>query len=327
MQSPGFPPDRIPDHKQDQPPTEIKKSRVTIWQGRAFELANHLGQEIKDFAKTVFQILSDFRSGDKSNAIKAKQEDEKLNNAIAKSVQEATEHIKNYIDNPGDASPKEQIRDVISHLAFKLDLYEKHRDLLNKSLELLTDEAIEDKDPLAYEALTKPHPDNTPLALLVKMGNLSGVKTILRAYNANDLLAQTPLGNTAFHLAIGTMQIEMANTILERAKELGIEQKLLEAKNNSGLTAKEIYGKITQALSLSSLSVISEDYFGGKEVSAANAVFFKLNEEQLPIVSMDSRKKTLEPAPAPYGLRFKTFEEVTNRLPPEPDSWRDNKRS
>ncbi len=159
-------------------------------------------------------------------------------------------------------------------------------DDLHDLLKALVEEALTHHNPHAKLALTRPNnpqtkvkdlngtgfPQNTPLALLVKAGDLEGSQLILPVYEKEDLLFTTPRGNTVLHLAIITGQMKLAAAIINRAKELNILQEILEMKNNASKTANDM---LTLFLLLPKnhlfkdfLDVVNP-YLGGDEINKA----------------------------------------------------------
>lgn len=128
---------------------------------------------------------------------------------------------------------------------------------LNDLLQKLAFEALTLKNDHARASLTRPNnpnqstfdekyikdgfPQNTPLCLLVKAGNLEGSQAILPVYEKKDLLFTTPRGNSALHLAVITGQILLAKAILDRANELGIAEELVGLKNGAGKTVNDMF--------------------------------------------------------------------------------------
>jgi len=102
-------------------------------------------------------------------------------------------------------------------------------------------------DGMSKKDLKKGFPRNTPLHLLVKMGNLEGAKAILPFYDRDHLLAKTPGGNTALHLAFATGQVDLALEMMLQAKELGCLEELLERENSASFSPGDIYKKYQSA--------------------------------------------------------------------------------
>lgn len=152
---------------------------------------------------------------------------------------------------------------------------------LNNLLQRLVDKA-NSPDPLcsalAYRALTRPNhydlnakkftgkgsfPQNTPLCLLVKGGNLEGCQIILPVYQKEDLLFTTPRNNSVLHIAIATGQMQLAMAIMRRAEALGILNKLLEIKNDKQMTADDLLALFQgNSLCLKNFSETIENYLG-----------------------------------------------------------------
>lgn len=115
-------------------------------------------------------------------------------------------------------------------------------------------------------------PQNTPLCLLVKMGNLIGVKKVLQVYDERSLLAVTPRGNTPLHLAIITGQWDMAVAIMKRADQLNVLDRLLALKNVAGKTADDMFQLLTTRDSKINFKVfldVVDPFLGGEEVNKA----------------------------------------------------------
>lgn len=155
---------------------------------------------------------------------------------------------------------------------------------LHDLLKALVEEALTYQNPHAKWALTRPNnpqskvedlseiglPQNTPLALLVKAGNLEGSQLILPVYGKENLLFTTPRGNTVLHLALITGQMKLAAAIINRAKELNILSELLNMKNRVGKTADDLLALFQQKdhLFKNFLDVINP-YLGGDEINKA----------------------------------------------------------
>jgi hypothetical protein len=159
-------------------------------------------------------------------------------------------------------------------------------DGLNALLGKLADEVLHDNET-AYSALTRPnnptksskdlkfdpsvgYPQNTPLCLLVKGNNLEGSQSILPVYEAKDILFTTPRGNSVLHLAVMTGQMRLAFAIMDRAKELGVLDELLNLQNIAGKTADEAIPLLTRRdLAFRDFLDVSTPFFGGEEINKA----------------------------------------------------------
>lgn len=156
----------------------------------------------------------------------------------------------------------------------EIENFNEDKATLNKLLALVVKTALEDPGcEDALDALRLPNnpdsesefsvadldddrgfPQNTPLCLLVKMGNLEGIETILPACDAKALLFSTPRNNSALHLAIATGQLRAAKAIMKRAQDLGVLDQLLIIKNSYGKTGSDIFDHI-MSVSLSQLNL------------------------------------------------------------------------
>lgn len=197
--------------------------------------------------------------------------------------EEALDTLHQFLPPSGQIS-NTKLGEILVSQAFSIDTYIADKASLNKLLTVLAKRAAEGNED-AYRALTYPNdlgneitekqigsgfPRNTPLALLVKAGNLEGVKIILEAYKSEDLLATTYARNTVFHLAVGSGQMEIAKAILARARDLGREQEMLGARNRMDYTAKDLYQIITRpGRQFGILANESTTYFGGEEIAKA----------------------------------------------------------
>lgn len=144
------------------------------------------------------------------------------------------------------------LTELLIHYTFTSDSLKF--DDLHDLLKALVEEALIHHNSHAKLALTRPNnpqnkledlegagfPQNTPLALLVKAGNLEGSQLILPVYGKEDLLFTTPRGNTVLHLALVTGQMKLAAAIMNRAKELNILSELLNMKNRVDTTADDL---------------------------------------------------------------------------------------
>lgn len=203
---------------------------------------------------------------------------------------------------------------LLQNYTFSTDLlpYEE----LNQFLEKLAIKAISESNKTAQLALTRPNnheqlsltlslinagfPQNTPLILLVKAGNLDGVKIILEAYQREDLLFSTPRGNTALHLAILTGQINIALAIANRARELDCFDSLMEIKNKVDQTPEMMYDSLIKELISNDKRFLfrpfldyAEPLLGGEEVN--KAIILKDSPTTLGIrnSAIDQLKKTM----------------------------------
>ena len=115
-------------------------------------------------------------------------------------------------------------------------------------------------------------PQNTPLALLVKMGNTEGCKILLPAYDAEALMFKNPRGNTVLHLAIVTGQMEVALAIMARADELHRLDDLLGVENNIGKNADIMLAsilKLNRDEGFKPFLDLADSCFGGEEINKA----------------------------------------------------------
>jgi hypothetical protein len=187
-----------------------------------------------------------------------------------------------------DASQEKEIHntgmtELLVHYAFATEMI-AFADL-NDLLESLAEEALIYHNPHARLALTQPNnpeelitdklatsgfPKNTPLALLVKAGNLQGSQLILPVYDEDELLFANPRGNTALHLAILTGQFKLAAAIIKRAKELNCLDELLARKNRVGKTAEDMYVALIESKNpFKNYLDVADENFGGEEVNKA----------------------------------------------------------
>lgn len=113
-------------------------------------------------------------------------------------------------------------------------------------------------------------PQNTPLSLLVKMGNLEGAQIILPVYNREDLLFTTPRGNSVLHIAVMTGQSPLAFAIMNRANELGVLEELVNLKNHAGIDVNQMLMSLFNPInSFKNFLDMSDPLFGGEEVNKA----------------------------------------------------------
>lgn len=152
-------------------------------------------------------------------------------------------------------------------------------------------------------------PQNTPLALLIKMGNAEGVKLILSAYEKEDLLFTTPRGNSALHLALLTGQIDCALAIFKRAKELNVADELCQMKNRAGITAEACFDAIKQIKTkfiFRSYLDFTDPLFGGEEVNKANVGYFYQNSGNMMSFrdAVSGQLKAIKPNILAAELRF-----------------------
>jgi hypothetical protein len=166
------------------------------------------------------------------------------------------------------------------------DHYESNKSALDDLLNRLTNLALKG-NLLARNALICPNnpelilspqyiangfPQNTPLALLVKMGNVEGCRTILPVYDAPELLFKNPRGNTVLHFAVATGQMEIAFAIIHRAAELNILDQLLNTSNSVGKTADDALKAILVPTSKNYFTKhykVADEIFGGEEINKA----------------------------------------------------------
>lgn len=221
--------------------------------------------------------------------------DKKTFNIRVKTSIDFTEEVLAKINPPPDeefhklASPHPDSYDRIQNtgltsmlapIAFSADLPipPDFNDLLKR----LAD-AAKNNNPHAKAALITPNnageiiddmdfPQNTPLLLLVKMGHSEGVKSIVQVYETPDLMAVTPRGNSALHLAIITGQWNMAVEILKRASELAILDDVLAMKNRAGNTADDMLKIVSERRSqklFNNYLDIVDPLLGGEELNKA----------------------------------------------------------
>lgn len=114
-------------------------------------------------------------------------------------------------------------------------------------------------------------PRNSPLCLLVKMGNLEGAQHILPVLQADDLLFTTPRGNSALHLAVATGQIELVFAIMHRAEKLNILEDLLAIKNVAEKIADDFLKALLTDTSKRFHAAVDvlNPLFGGEEINKA----------------------------------------------------------
>lgn len=171
-------------------------------------------------------------------------------------------------------------------------------EMLNDLLKSLAQEALSRHNQHARLALTQPNnpkelisencakggfPQNTPLALLIKAGNLQGSQMILPVYEKEDLLFANPRNNTALHLAMLTGQFALVVAIIKRAKELNCLDELLAIKNKVGKTAEDMYWAVIKpANPFKNFLDIAEENFGGEEINKA-LIGHQLVEEKFPL--------------------------------------------
>lgn len=126
------------------------------------------------------------------------------------------------------------------------------------------------EDPSLQNVIATGFPQNTPLALLVKAGNLEGSQIILPAYTAENLLFADLTGNTALHLATMTGQMKVAHAIMARAEELGLLEDLLAIENRGGKSADEMLSAIfKKENTFKDFLGIANGYFGAEEINKA----------------------------------------------------------
>jgi hypothetical protein len=160
--------------------------------------------------------------------------------------------LANVIPNDPEMS-NTGLTEILQRNTFLVDDH-KNEPQINQLLQELAHEAIQNNNKNAQRALTCPNnqgvvfdedltkrgiPKNTPLCLLVKMGNFAGAQFILPVYQRKDLLSTTPRGNSVLHLAAITGQMKLAFAIMDRANELGMLEELVNLPNRKGFIAKE----------------------------------------------------------------------------------------
>ncbi len=116
-------------------------------------------------------------------------------------------------------------------------------------------------------------PSNTPLMLMVKLGDKRAVDILLPYYDAASILHQTPRGNTLLHIAIITGQADVALAIIERAKSLGVLSVLLALENAAGKSPADILEALVyvggKASLFRSLLDFTDTQLGGEEINKA----------------------------------------------------------
>lgn len=172
----------------------------------------------------------------------------------------------------------------LSRLAFgEVENYVSKKDELLNKLTQLCDQAKHDVEILAL--LQKPDENvassNTPLMLLVKMGNIEGVRLVLPLYDANSLLHVTSRKNSALHIALVTGQVEVVSEILHRAKELHVLDELLALSNAASYTAVTLLNEVAAPRhSLVRYNDFCGRLMGGDEVSEAMIVKEKVKKSE-----------------------------------------------
>jgi hypothetical protein len=127
-------------------------------------------------------------------------------------------------------------------------------------------------NPVEYKGMNVASgiPINTPLMLLVKAGDSEGVKLLLPFYSAEELMITTPRGNSVFHIASITGQSTILTALMQRARELGIENVYQEHTNLAGYTAYQLFIALCQTKNyFQNLLDFSAPYLGGEEINKA----------------------------------------------------------
>lgn len=126
------------------------------------------------------------------------------------------------------------------------------------------------EDPDLQKVIAAGFPQNTPLALLVKAGNLEGCQIILSTYTAENLLFADLMGNTVLHLAVMTGQMKLTHALMDRANELGVLEDFLSLKNRIGASANEMLAAILKKENtFKKFLDVADTLFGGEEINKA----------------------------------------------------------
>ena len=214
----------------------------------------------------------------------------------------AIDQVNRYLRNPEllhelaevDTSSKliqnTGLTDILQQFTFgSPNHFKQNEKQLNQLLQMLVDEARKGNAD-ALKALTLPNdphidqdflkehreyikqgfPQNTPLDLLVKMGNLEGVKIILPALKKEDLLRTNLRGNSAFYVAMVTGQMQLAAAILRRAQEFDVADNLLNVPNKKDpQDLLPFFFDADRSFAFKPYLDVANNLFGGEEINKA----------------------------------------------------------